>query len=233
MLHPHQSRIVDTRIWAYNTHTHTHLVARYLFLGGDEVSFHCFDNEPSVVAWMQDHCSDLGCCANVSTCSLQMLDYFFKRFTSDVQPTLPQHRTLGLWLADPGNTARGWNPPSISAVPSSSVFNVYQSMETAKISLAANRSTVVSVAGSQWYLDYKPDFATVWKVRPCDELSCDDHKGWRDHLLGGEVCMWGTSVDGNPMMIDVDAFSGGAAAVAERFVSLNLPCRISDMSANV
>lgn len=31
--------------------------------------------------------------------------------------------------------------------------------------------------------------------------------------------MWGTATDGNPMMIDLDAFAGGAAAVAERLWS--------------
>lgn len=37
------------------------------------------------------------------------------------------------------------------------------------------------------YLDYKPTFADVWQVRPCEILGCDNHPGWRAAFVGGEV----------------------------------------------
>lgn len=98
--------------------------APYLFLGGDEVNYHCFDQEPSVAAWMKTHCADLGCCSNGTTCSLQMLDYFWKRFAKEVVPQFARKVPIGVWLADPGNTARGWNPPSLDALPGDTLFNV-------------------------------------------------------------------------------------------------------------
>ena len=103
-----------------------------------------------------------------------MLSYFFEQMQSKVMDKLPVKRAMGVWLADAGNAARGWNPPNVSVLPANALFNVYpESMETAKISLSLNRSTVVSVAGSQWYLDYKTSFEAVWNVQPCKQLGCD------------------------------------------------------------
>jgi hypothetical protein len=91
----------------------------------------------------------------------------------------------------------------------------YQSMQTAGPLLDAGIPVVLSVAGSDWYLDYHPDFASVWNVRPCDpsQLDCDAHPGRRTHLLGGGVSQWGESVDA--FNFDADVWVG-ASALAER-----------------
>jgi hypothetical protein len=191
-----------------------------IFLGGDEVKYKCFDEDPGVTSWMASHCAELGCCGNTTRCSLSMLSYFFEQMQSKVMDKLPVKRAMGVWLADAGNAARGWNPPNVSVLPANALFNVYQSMETAKISLSLNRSTIVSVAGSQWYLDYKPSFEAVWNVQPCKQLGCDTAPaGFREHLLGGEVCAWGSKVDGRKVSLDTDIFAGGLAAMAERLWS--------------
>lgn len=103
-------------------------------------------------------------------------------------------------------------------LPPGSVANVYQSMKTAGPLLDAGIPVVLSVAGSDWYLDYHPDFAAVYTVRPCDpdQLDCDAHPGRRKHLMGGAVSQWGESVD--QFNFDADVWPG-ASALAERLWS--------------
>ena len=81
--------------------------AQNSFLGGDEVKFKCFDEDPGVVTWMQQHCEELGCCGNQAACSLSMLSYFFDQMQTRVMAKLPVKRAMGVWLADAGNAARG------------------------------------------------------------------------------------------------------------------------------
>ena len=68
------------------------------------------------------------------------------------------------------------------------------------------------------YLDEKPDFATVYNVRPCDEahLDCDAHPKRRALLRGGSASMWGESVDA--FNWDVRVWPG-TTALAERLWS--------------
>ena len=164
-----------------------------MYLGGDEVGFdpnctwpgttkcgyHCFDADPSVAAWMRRHGLN----------ATQTLDYFWQQVTAHVVPQLT-NKSVGVWMADTPNGAGGrehvWPPPHMSTLPHDAVANVYQSMATAGPLLDAGTSVVLSVAGSDWYLDYHPDFAAVYNVRPCDAklLDCDNpkHPLRRQHL---------------------------------------------------
>jgi hypothetical protein len=144
--------------------------------------------------------------------------YFWEQLGSKVLAKLPQKRTLGVWLADTPNGAGGgvWPAPKLSSLPPGSFVNVYQSLESAVAPLEANVTTVVSIAGSKWYLDYHPTFEEVWKVRPCEQLNCSGHPGWSETMKGGETCMWGSNDDGKPRTMFQDAFAGGVAAAAER-----------------
>jgi hypothetical protein len=103
----------------------------------------------------------------------------------------------------------------MSTLPQGAVANVYQSMHTAGPILDAGSPVVLSVAGSQWYLDYHPDFDTVYKIRPCDpdQLDCDNHPGRRELLRGGSVSQWGEKVD--DFNFDTNVWVG-ASALAER-----------------
>ena len=91
-------------------------------------------------------------------------------------------------------------------------------MITAGPILDAGSPVVLSVAGSDWYLDYHPDFEAVYSVRPCDKtaLDCDNHPGRRELLLGGSVSQWGESVDA--FNFDTNVWVG-ASALAERLWS--------------
>jgi hypothetical protein len=76
---------------------------------------------------------------------------------------------------------------------------------------------VLSVASSDWYLDYAPTFETVYRVRPCDpdQLDCAAHPEWAEAKLlhGGSVSAWGESLDASNF--DTRVFVG-APALAER-----------------
>lgn len=189
-----------------------------IYLGGDEVGFdpkcswpgisvcgyHCFDKDPAVSKWM----------TAMGLNSSQMIDYFWTQITEQVIPAFGGNRTVGVWMANTPNGASGvWPPPNMATLPKGSVANVYQSMQTASPLLDQGVPVVLSVAGSDWYLDYHPDFASVYKVRPCDQLDCKTNPNRRSHLLGGSVSQWGESVDG--FNFDADVWIG-ASALAER-----------------
>ena len=103
-------------------------------------------------------------------------------------------------MADRPNGAGGpehvWPAPRMSTLPNGSVANVYQSIQTAGPLLDAGVPVVLSIAGSDWYLDYHPSFGDVYKVRPCDpgQLDCVGHPGRARSLLGGSVSQWGEKV---------------------------------------
>ena len=205
-----------------------------LFLGGDEVSASCYDSDPRVRRWMTANCEQLRCCGNVTSCSAQMLSYFFSRVATDVMPKLPVRRSMGVWLADHGFPRYPADDviPGIDALPPDTLWMPYQNLQTAKQSLAANRDTVVTPAFGNvgsikaewagkggWYLDMKPNFDDAWKLDLCRDLECDAHPGWRERLLGGAACAWGDAFSGRVSSIDQDLFSGGLAAIAERLWS--------------
>jgi hypothetical protein len=172
----------------------------WLFLGGDEVGFdpkckwpgaqicgyHCFDKDPKVAAWMKTNGKN----------ATEMGDYFWQQLGAKVLPKLSQKRTLGVWLADTPNPAGGgvWPAPKLSSLPVGSFVNVYQSLESAVAPLEANVSTVVSIAGSRWYLDGHPTFAQVWGVRPCEQLGCSTHPGWSETMKGVRISTIGFPV---------------------------------------
>ena len=189
----------------------------YLFLGGDEVSLDCFDNSPTIAAWMKQH--------QMNASELQT--HFWQQMTKLVFPKLPIHRTVSVWENDVLQI-------DYSALPKSSVVNVYQSLNTAWTkTIPAGMPTVVSMAGSKWYLDSEcPSYS--WKSWQCryafsgvNKTTWLEDQTWsaeeRALFLGGESAMWGEGVNG-------DNFDGfvwrGATAVAERLWATeeNLSC---------
>ena len=110
---------------------------RYLFLGGDELSTTCFDDNPRVAAWMK--------AKGLNASSTQQ--YFWQQMSAKVFPFL--NKTISVWRAD--DPLKG---ALASNLPPGSVLNVYQSLKTAWAhTLPAGTSTVVSMAGDRWYLD--------------------------------------------------------------------------------
>jgi hypothetical protein len=105
-----------------------------MFLGGDEVDFKCWDQNPAIAAWLLAH--------NMTSAELQQ--YFWKQMVLRVLPGL--NKTVGVWEADGLQI-------DLSDLPAGAFVNVYQSFATASKTLAGNKSTVLSIAGDWWYLD--------------------------------------------------------------------------------
>ena len=105
-----------------------------MFLGGDEVNYKCWDANPAIAAWLAAH--------NMTSAELQQ--YFWVQMVARVLPAL--NKTVGVWEADALQI-------DLSDLPNGAFVNVYQSFATASKTLAANKSTVLSIAGDWWYLD--------------------------------------------------------------------------------
>lgn len=148
-----------------------------LFLGGDELSVDCFDNTPTIAAWMKEH--------GLNASSTQQ--YFWQEMTAKVFPKL--NKTISVWRADDPN--RG---PYQTNVPRSTVFNVYQSLSTLWTqTIPAGTPSVVSIAGQNWYLDsecggYNQVVITLALRRSCIfELSALHFHRMRGHA--STICM--------------------------------------------
>lgn len=147
-----------------------------MFLGGDEVDTSCWDQNPTVAAWLKAH--------NMTSAELQ--PYFWEQMGQRVLPKL--NKTISVWEADALQIAP-------TAVPKGTIANVYQSLSTADKTVAAGMPTVVSIAvrfdwrcgtltnrvdsscvnlsqGSHWYLDsecggYNQNaWECIYKVEP-------------------------------------------------------------------
>jgi hypothetical protein len=107
-------------------------------------------------------------------------------------------------------------PPSPPFPP----LQVYQSFQTANKTTAANKTTVVSIAGDWWYLDqntcgsYHQDGWACTYDQPLFDAAWTDRQ--RAYLVGGETAMWGEGINA----ANADAYIWrGAAAAAERLWS--------------
>ena len=195
-----------------------------VYLGGDEVGvgeactfngkhygycgYHCFDTDPAVAAWMAAQKPRLN--------SSELLQYFWQQVSERVLPGLD--RTAGVWMSDQPCPVPEFLRPDMTKLPAGSVANVYQDWQAAAPLLDAGTPVVLSIAYDDWYLDYRPTFADVYAVRPCDaaHLDCDAHPRRRALLRGGSASMWGETVDATNWDSTVWP---GTTALAERLWS--------------
>jgi hypothetical protein len=185
---------------------------------GDELGATCFDDSPSVAAWMK--------AKGLNASSTQQ--YFWQQMTARVFPHL--NKTISVWRADDPN--RG---AFASNLPTGSVMNVYQSLKTAwQQTLPAGTKTVASMAGDRWYLDSEAGGynQNSWKSTYNFNAHAGTETGtwvsstggsWfvppnasevqHADMLGGETAMWGEGINKD----NFDAFVWRAAtAAAER-----------------
>lgn len=71
--------------------------------------------------------------------SAELQQYFWQQMAARVLPTL--NRTIGVWEADNLQI-------DLSSLPAGAFVNVYQSLATANRTVMANKTTVVSLAGT-------------------------------------------------------------------------------------
>jgi len=174
----------------------------YVFLGGDEVELACWDNNPSVAAWLKQH--------NMNSSQLQQ--YFWKQMSTLVLPKAFANRTISIWENDKLQIAP-------SSLPKGTVANVYQSKATADVTIGKyGMPSVLSIAGNNWYLDSQCSGYNwnSWECRYTVEPTSNVTKEHLDLLLGGESAMWGEGINKD----NFDAYVWhGAAAVGERLWS--------------
>ena len=103
----------------------------WMFLGGDEVDFTCWDRNPAIAAWLHAH----------GMTSSQLQQYFWQQLEARVLPQL--NKTIGVWEADALQI-------SLGSLAQGMFVNVYQSLETSNRTVWANKTTVVSIAGNWW-----------------------------------------------------------------------------------
>eukprot|EP00039_Didymoeca_costata_P000895 m.47835 g.47835 ORF g.47835 m.47835 type:complete len:715 (+) comp10536_c0_seq2:668-2812(+) len=176
----------------------------YMFLGGDELDTSCFDNSPSIAAWMKAHGLN----------SQETQQYFWQQMTQKVFPSL--NKTISVWEADGMQI-------NMSNLPKNTVANVYQSISTAwQKTVPAGINTVVSMAGQHWYLDGECG-GYNWNAWTCIYSFTGASGSWlanpawtakeRSLFLGGETAIWGEGINTD----NFDSFVWhGAAAAAER-----------------
>ena len=189
-----------------------------LFLGGDELSTTCFDNSPTIAAWMKSK--------GLNASGAQQ--YFWQQMTKEVFPHL--NKTISVWRANDKN--RG---PYASNLPKGSVLNVYQSLTTAWTqTVPSGTETIVSMAGEGWYLDGPACSGYNQNVWHCvydfkgvpvpaggkNRTSYLMDPAWTDAqralFLGGETAIWGEGINED----NFDAYVWrSTAAAAERLWS--------------
>ena len=183
---------------------------KFLFLGGDELGSNCFDDSPTIAAWMKER--------GLNSSSTQQ--YFWQQMTAKVFPSL--NKTISAWRAD--DPQRG---PFAANLPAGSVLNVYQSLSTAWAkTVPTGIKTVVSMAGQKWYLDsqgngYNQDaWKYVYAFQGVNDSSWLLNPSWSDSeralFLGGETAIWGEGINKD----NFDAYVWrSASAAAERLWS--------------
>ena len=134
------------------------------------IGYKCFDRDAKVSAWLQAQ----------GMTSRELLDYFWRRLTTEVLPALLQRtdgreRQIGVWFCDEDNlNGNGLYPPpplGTSALPPGTLANVYQNISTAQTSLRLGAPTVLSLADDGWYVSSESSpmksHGEIMRAQPC------------------------------------------------------------------
>lgn len=163
----------------------------YIHVGGDEVSYTCWQSNPAITAWMAAN--------NVST--YEDLEGYYVQRVLDMVHALGksyvawqevfdnglqlQHDTVvAVWKYHSTTDPERANLPRDSATPTwqEELYNV----------TAAGYRAVVS---SPWYLNYIAYGVDWTQYLTADLLAFNGSALQQSYVMGGEVCMWGEYVD--------------------------------------
>ena len=195
----------------------------YLFLGGDEVDFACWDKNPDISKWM----------AREGMNSTQLFSYFWEQVTEQVLPQLD--RKVGVWISSSYGT-EPFGVVDMATLPQGSFANSYQDAKSWET--VVNRGFPAVISGP-YYLDQtnpvsgtcKPyRFDQTWKCMykydPLDGLSPEATA----LVQGLEAAAWGEAVS----VRDLEArVWPRASAVAERMWTVPTPGQELDVDGEV
>jgi hexosaminidase len=173
----------------------------YLHLGGDEVDTSCWTETPHIAAWLT---------AN--------------NYTADQAYMYAVERAHQIVLAQgrqPVNWEEVFNHFG-SELDNSTIVHIWLDHATLAKVVAAGYRGILSNQ-DVWYLDHLD--VTWQQFYTNDPLQAIDDPNHQKLVLGGEVCMWGETVDGSEIFSTVWP---RAAAAAERLWS---PQHYSDVNA--
>uniref|UniRef100_A0A7M5XP63 Beta-hexosaminidase n=1 Tax=Clytia hemisphaerica TaxID=252671 RepID=A0A7M5XP63_9CNID len=179
----------------------------YLHLGGDEVSFSCWESNPNIAKWMADH--DMG--KNYS-----LLEQYYEQRLLDIVGALGKNYVI--WQEVVDNQVK---------VKADTVVNIWRGHND-EWKAEAKKITTLGynvILSSPWYLNYisyAQDWPTYYKADP---QSFDGTQEQLDLVLGGTACMWGEWVDATNLLARTWA---RALAVGERLWSAKTVTDVSD-----
>jgi hexosaminidase len=166
----------------------------YIHMGGDNVDFSCWENNPDVQAWMSDN--------NLSS-SAELNGYFFLNVASILDSlnakyitveqtyfnalTLPNSTVVQVWWAD--------GLESLASLTEAGKFGLYS---------------------THWFLDELSSGGDWEKFYNCEPLDFDGTDEQKKLVLGGEACMWSNDVNEYNIM---PRLWPRASAVAEKLWS--------------
>ncbi|KAK3860960.1 hypothetical protein Pcinc_033023 [Petrolisthes cinctipes] len=150
----------------------------YVHLGGDEVSFGCWESNPNITAYMAEH--------NI-TGDYSKLEQVYITKLLDVIAHLPNKNGYLVWQEVFDNGVK---------IANDTIVHVWKG--GSKASEEMNKVTKAgyqTILSSCWYLNYI-NYGVDWHgYYDCDPTDFKGTDAQKQLVLGGEACMWGEYVD--------------------------------------
>nr|XP_022921143.1 beta-hexosaminidase subunit beta-like isoform X1 [Onthophagus taurus] len=167
---------------------------QYMHLGGDEVSYDCWETNPDLNSWMDSK--------GMSGDYKAVERYFMERVLAIVQPK--------------GIVPVVWEESFVAGTkltPETIVQVWYGGYPSLKKVVEAGQPALLS---SCWYLDHLATGGDWKKYYDCDPHNFDGTNEQKNLVMGGEACMWAEVVDQNNVLSRIWP---RASAVAEKLWS--------------
>ncbi|XP_071534652.1 beta-hexosaminidase subunit alpha-like [Panulirus ornatus] len=159
----------------------SHFSDHYVHLGGDEVSFSCWESNPNITKFMDKH--------NI-TGSYNKLEEIYISKLLDIIANLPTKNGYLVWQEVFDNDVE---------IASDTVVHIWKN-ENLPIAWKNELDKVTSrgyhtILSSCWYLNYISYGVDWYKYYECDPQDFNGTDGQKQLVLGGEACIWGEYVD--------------------------------------